>query len=416
MPVPWSRARPEVRAGAVAFAVALAVRLFLLTRVLPEYIVPHTRWELEAIAWSLVETGRFADPFAVPTGPTAHYPPVYPFLLGLTWRSFGLGPAGGYAGWIMGFALASLQCALLPWLSVRLGLGLAAGVIVALGSAVFAQWPPFLEPPTAILLGLLMLAFRHRWTAGGMTTGRSLLLGVGAGFAFHLQPVLLLVVLGYLAFELWWGRDARRWVRAGVVVLAALLVCVPWAWRNYTKLHGVFFIRSNLGLELLVGNHPGAVADIDDMLPSVYPLHPRSSVAQAVRVREMGEVAFMRAAGAEARAWIVANPGEYARLSAKRALAFWTRWNNDALYAIPATLATLLGILGAVRLLRGLAVAERAVLLIPLLTFPLVYYFVDYLPRYRIPVMWIMYLFAAAEVWHRMRRSPAPVNGVEAPR
>jgi hypothetical protein len=52
----------------------------------------------------------------------------------------------------MGFTLASLQCALLPWFPVRLGLGLAAGVIVGLGSAAVAQWPPFLEPPTAILL------------------------------------------------------------------------------------------------------------------------------------------------------------------------------------------------------------------------------------------------------------------------
>jgi hypothetical protein len=395
---------------------ALAIRLFLLAQVRADVVIPHTRWELEAIAWSLVESGRFADQYAVPTGPTAHYPPVYPYLLGLTWRIFGLGPTGGYAGWTMGFTLASLQCALLPWLSVRLGLGLAAGVIAGLVSAVVAQVPPFLEPPSALLLGLLMLAFRRRWTSGGITTTRSLLLGSGAGLAFHLQPALLPVVLGCLAFELWWSRDARRWGRAAIVVLAACLVCLPWAWRNYTALHGVFFIRSNLGLELLVGNHPGAAADIDDMLPSVYPLHPRSSVEQALRVREMGELAFMRDAGAEARAWIAANPARYARLSAERALAFWTRWNNGALYAVPATLATLLGLLGAVRVLRGLAVPERAVLLIPLLTFPLVYYFVDYLPRYRMPVMWIMYLFAAAEAWRWVRRPAAPTEGTAAPR
>jgi hypothetical protein len=128
----------------------------------------------------------------------------------------------------------------------------------------------------------------------------------------------------------------------------------------------------------------------------------------------MGEFAFMREAGAEARAWIAANPVRYARLSAERALAFWTRWNNGALYAVPATLVTLLGLLGAVRVLRGLALPERAVLLIPLLTFPLVYYFVDYLPRYRMPVIWIVYLFAAAEVWHWIGARKARGNGAEA--
>ena len=201
---PARRSRPLPWVAGLLFLAALAVRLPLLTTVRSDLVIPHTRWEMEAIAWSLAETGRFADPYAVPTGPTAHLPPAYPFLLSLVWRAFGLGPAGGYAGWIMGFTLASLQCALLPWISMRLGLGLAAGVIVGLVTAFSPQWPPFIEPPTAIALGLLMLAFRRRWMAGAATTTDSLLLGAGAGLAFHLQPALLPVVLACLAFELWW--------------------------------------------------------------------------------------------------------------------------------------------------------------------------------------------------------------------
>lgn len=390
------------------FLLALAFRLFLLTRVPERYLLPHTRWEAEAIAWSLATKGQFADPYALPTGPTAHHPPLYPFLVGTMWRIFGLGTAGGHASWIMGLTLAALQCALLPWLAVRLGVGLAAGVIVGVGSAVVPQWPPFLEPPTALALGLLMVAFRRRWTAGVGTVSQSLLLGAGAGLAFHLQPALLTVVLGCLAFELWLLRKTRAWRHSAAVALAAALVCVPWTWRNYTVLDGVFFMRSNFGLELRVGNHPGAVADIEDMTRSVDSLHPRLSSTEALRVRELGEAAYMREAGAKARAWIAGHPGTYARLTGQRALAFWTRYNNEALYAVPATLATLLGILGAVRVLRGVTAPERAVLLIPLLTYPLVYYFVDYLPRYRMPVIWIVYLFAAAEAWHRIRRAAMP--------
>lgn len=407
------RSRPRVVFGACAlvFAIAVAVRLFLLTRVPERFITPHTRWESEAIAYSLAETGRFADPYAVPTGPTAHHPPLYPMLIGLIWRVFGLGLAGGYASWTVSFLLASLQCALLPWLAVRFGFGLAAGTTVGVIGAVLAQWPPFVEPPTAIALGVIMLVFRNRWSAGGGTTGGSLLLGAGAGIAFHLHPTLLPVVLGCLAFELWWLRGARRWIRTGAVALSALLACVPWAWRNWSVMHGVFFVRSNLGLELLVGNHDGAVADIERMSASVDSLHPRGSVAEALRVREMGEVAYMREAGAKARAWIAANPGTYARLSAQRALAFWTRYTERPWYAVPATIATLLGVIGAARVLRRLTVPGRAVLLIPLITFPLVYYFVDYLPRYRMPVIWIVYLFAAAEAWHWIRPGTASQDG-----
>ena len=409
---PW---RAVAWAVAIVFLVALAIRLYLLTRVPERYIIPHHRWEIEAIAWSLVENGRFADPYAVPTGPTAHVPPLYPLALSGVWRIFGLGASGGYAGWIMGLGLAALQCALIPWFAVRLGLGLAPGIMVGVGCAVLPAWPSHVEPPAAILLGLLMLAFRRRWVGESPTLSRSLLLGAGAGVAFHLQPVLLSVVAGFLAFELWRIRDPRRWTAAGAVLLGALVVCLPWAWRNYSTMHGIFFIRSNFGLELLVGNHPGAKAEIDDMLNTVTHLHPRTSVEQARRVRDLGEVAFMRAAGAEARGWIAANPWTYARLSAERALAFWCRTTEELWYAVPATLVTLLGALGAARLLPRRSEAERAVLLVPLIMFPPVYYFVDYLPRYRLPVIWVLYLFAAAEVWYRLRRG-APTAPAESRR
>jgi hypothetical protein len=37
--------------------------------------------------------------------------------------------------------------------------------------------------------------------------------------------------------------------------------------------------------------------------------------------------------------------------------------------------------------------------LIPLATYPLIYYIVAYMPRYRIPIDWILYILAGAAVW-----------------
>jgi hypothetical protein len=42
---------------------------------------------------------------------------------------------------------------------------------------------------------------------------------------------------------------------------------------------------------------------------------------------------------------------------------------------------------------------QRAVLLIPLLTYPLIYYLVAYMGRYRLPMDWILLVLAGAEVW-----------------
>ena len=64
----------------------------------------------------------------------------------------------------------------------------------------------------------------------------------------------------------------RRWHPLGLPLLA----CLPWAWRNYTKLGAPVFIRSNFGLELRMGNNPGALATFEEMDASGgrY-LHPR---------------------------------------------------------------------------------------------------------------------------------------------
>jgi len=37
----------------------------------------------DRVAASLLRTGRFADPYLIPSGPTAHLPPLWPAILAL---------------------------------------------------------------------------------------------------------------------------------------------------------------------------------------------------------------------------------------------------------------------------------------------------------------------------------------------
>ena len=43
------------------------------------------RIEVSRIAESIAWQGKFADPYMIPTGPTAHNAPIYPFLLSLVY-------------------------------------------------------------------------------------------------------------------------------------------------------------------------------------------------------------------------------------------------------------------------------------------------------------------------------------------
>lgn len=96
----------------------------------------------------------------------------------------------------------------------------------------------------------------HRFADGIDLTSRP-----GVGVALHLQLALLTVVLSCLAFELWWGRRRQPLTYLIVLILAVLLTCVPWAWRNYKEFDTLIFIRSNFHSYFLAGSKKPEFSD-----------------------------------------------------------------------------------------------------------------------------------------------------------
>ena len=75
-----------VKAGIIIFVLAIAVRIVLVF-VTGVYTQP-ARGELVMVAHSIAENRGFANPFATPTGPTAHVAPVYTYLLAFILNGF----------------------------------------------------------------------------------------------------------------------------------------------------------------------------------------------------------------------------------------------------------------------------------------------------------------------------------------
>jgi hypothetical protein len=392
-------ARSPIRAFIIIFLLGFSIRVFFLIKVPERRILPHDRWEDTAIATSLVERGQFADPYMIPTGHTAHLPPLVPGILALFWSLFGMGLAGGYAAWIFSITVYSALYASLPWFGGKFGLDKQAGVLGGIVGSLIVLGSGNGEELTGIVLGLLAISFLSRWTSEPVSFGGSLLLGAVCGAAFHLQPVLVLVVLGWMVFELWWGRDRRKWCLSVVMVLGMFIACVPWGWRNYTVFNEVFFIRGNLGLELRMGNHEGAAGAMDAMGIWEEYRHPRTHPEEARMVLELGEAEYMRQAKVEAVDWIRANPGEFLSLTASRLTQFWLGPMHQPWTALAVTALTILALLGAWHSLPAMTHPQRAALMIPLICYPLIYYFVGYMPRYRVPLDWILLLLAGAAVW-----------------
>ena len=49
----------------------------------------------DRVALSLLRTREFADPYMIPTGPTAHPPPLWPVILALIYYAFGMTATAG---------------------------------------------------------------------------------------------------------------------------------------------------------------------------------------------------------------------------------------------------------------------------------------------------------------------------------
>ena len=394
------KTRSPVLICSVIFAVGVVVRVWVLLHYIPaEYIAPHTRWEAEAVAVSLATEGTFADPYAVPTGPTAHVAPAWPFLLHLVYRGLGLTRTAGYVTWAMGIVVYATMFALLPWVSLRLGVGAAPGVLAGFAGAIlWIAWPDPAQALAGLAMELVLVAFVSRWSGARPGLLSSLLVGVGCALALHAQPALLPVVAGCMAFELWWRRHERAWVGTTVLALGVMLTSVPWTVRNYRALGAPVFMRSNLGLELRMAFHEGAHADLEVSHQRGGARHPRTSTAEAVRVRELGEVSYMREARDEAAAWVAAHPTEALRLVGQRFLYYWFGPLHDPPVAAAYAALTLLAAVGLVRLMRALSSPQQAALVIPLLMFPLIYYVMSYMTRYRLPLDWLLLLCAAAGI------------------
>jgi len=366
----------------------------------------------DRVASSLVRTGRFADPYLVPSGPTAHPPPLWPAILALIYATFGVTPT---AGWVRGLVAITSYSTLfgsLPWLARKLGLGTTPGVIAGVVGALVPRqgmdeiigWG--VTANAALVLALMTVAFLDRWRKERCSAAGSVLLGIGCGAAFHCSPPLLLVVLAYLAFEIWWKRTRRARLLTACIAVGAALACVPWTWRNATALGELYFIRSNFGLELRIANQPGASADMDVTFARLGTVrHPSENAAEARLVRDLGEAEYMRRSRTDATEWIRTHPGEFTRLTFMRFVHYWCGPLRFPWVAALTSFVTLLALLGLRRVLPTLAPPGRAALLIPLAAFPLVYYFVSYQGHYPAPLAWLLLLLAGYEVRSWIRPS-----------
>lgn len=316
--------------GALLFLVALTVRLFHLSALtaLPSFHFPY-----EGLDGALyVRLGRLiASGDLAPHG-LLHAAPLYAYWLGGFFALFGdslLLPR-------LAQTLLGAAAALLLWQAGRQIGGKTTG---RLAGTVAALYPPFILfegtlqsaalVPFFIAL-LLASLLRARSAKAFLLTG--ILLGLYILDRPDGLPLILLIPAGLL-----FARRTRR--DCAILIVGAIVPLLPFTIMSTERAGGFVPVSAHGGIHLYIGNHEGADGYLSPV-PGIEPT-PRGFAVDAKRLAESD--AGRTLSGAEiSRYWsdravdfILANPGRFAVLAAKKFYLFWNDYeipNNEDLY------------------------------------------------------------------------------------
>jgi 4-amino-4-deoxy-L-arabinose transferase-like glycosyltransferase len=279
----WGLHRADLRLLAGVGALAFVARLLFALAVQRDLSVFNDELFYHHAAETLSDGQGLR---ATAGGPTAQWPPAYPFALSLVYRITGPEPLAGQAlnALIGAFTVVGL------FLLARRLFGRREAVVAALLLAVLpgqVLWSDVLlaETPYALVLVAFFLAL------AALPPRPLVALGVGAliGLAALVRGEGLLLFPA--ALTAWWPVLSRRAfaVRAATAGVAALVVIAPWTLRNAVVMDAFIPLSSNASITLYSGHNPRAdgaqnyaPASVGAGLPA---FGPEREVAESKRLR-----------------------------------------------------------------------------------------------------------------------------------
>lgn len=387
------------------FAFLLRVTLMLYHR---SYIFPdddlHWAYGYEAgrIAASIAHGDGFSSPFPEPSGPTAWLAPIYPYLIAAVFKIFGIySRSSAIVILLFQSLLSSLTCLLAYLISQQLFHSLRSAVLTA---ALWAVYPASIwfsinyiwdDCLLALAIATTFLLLLH--ASRNPSLKLAFAVGLMMGFSLLISPVALpfyALALGYVGWRARAkGKPALKLVTVAGATIGLLLL--PWLIRNYVTFKQIGLIKAGFGVELRIGNNPGATGMFTQMHRKR--LHPSLVPEEFVHYVRVGEVNYNRYCLAQALAYIRGNPMQFVRLSLKRLGYFWLgdwgeekEWLGNLSKGIPYALMIkkLSYVVPVLFLAVGLFTAWRrkqdiTLPLLLLLVFPLPYYVTHVLVKYR---------------------------------
>jgi hypothetical protein len=221
--------------------------------------------------------------------------------------------------------------------------------------------------------------------------------GAYCGVGALVNPALLPSLAGVVLWLMYTTRR-RQALRPLLSLLTFVLVFASWPIRNARVFHAFVPLRTTVGFELWMGNREGSTGFLDE---SLFPMFNRDELADYIR---RGELGYSAHKSELARRYIASHPGEFLDLTARRFLRFWTGTgtrNGSSLFAVHATMTTMLGLIALGLLIRRRRYEIVLLFAVPMLLFPVPYMITHAEFRYRLvidPIMTVIGAYAVVEL------------------
>jgi hypothetical protein len=159
-------------------------------------------------------------------------------------------------------------------------------------------------------------------------------------------------------------------------------------------------MRDNLGTEFAFSNHDHAEpsSTLLQADPASRSRHPFFSRAEASEVKSAGELEYNRRKLNLVVKWVETHPASFICLSLEHLFYFWLGPIEHPFELVATSFYTVLGLAGLGLIRKRVGNTQFRLWCIAFATYPLVYYFVTYSPRYRVPIDWMIWLAAGLAI------------------
>lgn len=242
---------------AAAFLGGILFRLLLVTFGADPIPAPYSDAEFYHISATNLLNGKG---YAYLSGPTAFWPPGYPFFLAIVYWLFGSGVKTA----MVANALAGGLTVLVTY---AIGLRVFGRAVALVGAGILAALPSHILWSAAVLsevLFTLVLALSFWMMLESVKAQRvrwwwflGFSVAVASGIMIRGQTVILIPV----ALLLWWrlGLSLRRSFALAVLVsIVGIALVIPWSIRNTRVMDSPVILSTNVGYNLYIGHNPEA--------------------------------------------------------------------------------------------------------------------------------------------------------------